>query len=208
LKGYCRWLEANLKGLFPGLVEYSRLRRLFNQAQEYLVVVFQRLSNTDSFGLVADGTPVSVMETVRGPYAHSFRNPRKGKSATKRQWYWGFILELVIEQQGLIAFFSVGVEAEIRQLESILEDLADRWILGDRGNRSQKLHERLWDEKQIRIKLTGGKDRQWIENVMGTLKDRLGLGRIRKIRKMPSFLARLKAILCAYNIATALHLSI
>jgi hypothetical protein len=208
LKGYCRWLEANLKGLFPGLVEYSRLRRVFNQAQEYIVVVLQRLAHVDSFGLIADGTPVSVMETVRGRYAKSFRNGRKVKGVSKRQWYWGFILELVIEQAGLIAFFSVGTEAEVKQLEKILQDLADRWVLGDRGNRGKKLHERLRQDKQICIKITGGKERQWIENVIGTLKDRLGLGRIRKIRKMPSFLARLKAILCAYNLTTALHLPI
>jgi hypothetical protein len=208
LKGYWRWLEFNLRALFPGLVEYSRLRRLFNQVQEYVTVVLQRLAQIDSFGLVADGTPVSVMETVRGKYAKSFRNARKVKSASKRQWYWGFLLELVIEQQGLIAFFSIGTEAEIKQLEKILEDLADRWVLGDQGNRSKILHERLWQDKQIRIKLTGGKERQWIENVIGTLKERLGLGHIRKIRKMPSFLARLKAILCAYNLVTVLHLPI
>ena len=208
LKGYCRWLEANLKSLFPGLVEYSRLRRLFNQAREYLVVVLQRLARMDSFGLVADGTPVGVMEAVRGKFAKSFRNGRKVKSASKRQWYWGFLLELLIAQDGLIAFFSVGTAAEIRQLENILEDLCDRWVLGDKGNRGKEINERLWEEKQIRIKITGGKERQWIENVIGVLKDRLGLERIRKIRTMPSFLARLTAILCAYNLTTALHLPI
>jgi len=208
LKGYWRWLTFNLKELFPGLVEYSRLRRLFNQAQEYVTVVFQRLAKMDSFGLVADGTPVGVMETVRGKYAKSFRNARKVKSASKRQWYWGFILELVIEQQGLIAFFSVGVQAEVKQLEQILEDLCDRWVLGDRGNRGKPLHDRLRQDKQICIKLTGGKERQWIENVIGTLKQRLGLDRIRKVRKMPGFLARLKAILCAYNLVTVLQIPI
>jgi hypothetical protein len=48
----------------------------------------------------------------------------------------------------VITFFSVGVEAEIKQLEKFLEDLADRWVLGDRGNRGKKLHQRLWDEKK------------------------------------------------------------
>jgi hypothetical protein len=208
LKGYCRWLENNLRALFPRLVEYSRMSRLFNQAREYVMVIQQRLANPNSFGLIADGTPVAVMETVRGPYAKSFRNGRKVKSASKRQWYWGFLLELVIDQEGLIAFFSVGVEAEVKQLEKILENLADRWVLGDRGNRSKALHERLWQEKQIRIKVTGGKERQWIENVIGILKDRLGLENIRKVRKMPGFLARLNAILCCYNLVIALHLPI
>lgn len=171
LKGYWRWLEFKIKGLFPGLVEYSRLRRLFNQAQEYVTVVFQRLAKMDSFGLVADGT-------------------------------------LVIDQQGLIAFFSVGTEAEVKQLEKILDDLADHWVLGDLGNRGKPLHDRLRRDKQVCIKLTGGKERQWIENVIGILKQRLGLDRIRKVRKMPDFLVRLKTILCAYNLITVLQIPI
>lgn len=208
LKGYWRWLEWNLKEFFPGLVEYSRMTRLFKQAQEYVVVIQQRLANLNSFGLVADGTPVSVMETVRGKYAKSFREGRKVKSASKNQWYWGFILELVIAQQGFITHFSLDTSAEVKQLENILEDLANRWVLADRGNRGKKMHERLWDDKQIAIKITGGKERQWIENVIDTLKNRLGLGRIRKIRKTPGLLARLKAILCCYNLVIALHLPI
>ena len=208
LKGYCRWLEYNLKPFFPALVEYSRLRRLFNQAQEFLVVIQQRLANVNSFGLVADGTPVGVMEPVRGRYAQSFRNARKVPCKSKNEWYWGFLLVLVIDQKGQIAFFSVGAEAEVKQLQEIVEDLANRWLLCDRGFPGKAWHERVWQDKQVRIKMTGGKERQWIENVIDTLKNRLGLEHIRKIRKMSGFLARLKAILCAYNLLTTLHLPI
>jgi len=45
------------------------LKALFNHAQEYVTIVFQRLARTDIFGLVANGTQVGVMETVRGKYA-------------------------------------------------------------------------------------------------------------------------------------------
>jgi hypothetical protein len=207
LKQFYRWVKSNLLALFPGLVEYSRLTRLFSQAQEFLVVVLQRLANLSSFGLVADGTTVAVMQAVRGPHAQSFRNARKVYCKSKYQWDWGFLLELVIDQAGQIAFFSLGAQAEVKQLESILDDLADRWVLGDRGNRSKTLENRLWQEKRIRLKITGGKERQWIENVIGTLKAKLGLDRIR-VRKTPAFLARLKAILCAHNLANALHLPI
>lgn len=137
LKEFCRWMAANWHGLFPALVEYSRLTRLFNQAQEFLVVIMQRLSNVKSFGLVADGTGVPVMHAARGPYAKSFRNARKVKCA----------------------------------------------------------------------RVTGGKERNWIENVIGVLKTKLGLEKIR-VRKMPAFLARLKAILCAHNLILALDLPI
>jgi len=115
------------------------------------------------------------MHAVRGPYAKSFRNGRKIKCASKKQWFWGFLLELVIDQAGRIAFFSISTAAEIRPLEDILKNLANRWVLGDLGNRGKEIHERLWLDKQIRIKLTGGKQRQWIENVIGMLKERLDL---------------------------------
>ena len=43
----------------------------------------------------------------------------------------------------------------------------------------KQISKRLWDDKQIAIKITGGKERQWIENVFGFLKEKLGLNKIR-----------------------------
>jgi len=205
LKRFVSWMKANYRYLFPTLVEYSRITRLFNQAQEFLVVLMQKLSNTDSFGLVADGTALPVMHVRRGPYAKSFRDARKVKCASKNEWYWGFLLELVIDQKGQIAFFSVGTAAECKELGNILEDLANRWVLCDRGYPGREWHEHLWLDKQIKIKMTGGKERSWIENVIGVLKCKLGLDRIR-VRKTPALLARVSAILVAYNLALILNL--
>lgn len=205
LKGYYRWFQANWLDFFPNLVEYSRLTRLFNQAREFLVVLLKKLSDPNSFGLIADGTALPVMHVNRGPYAKSFREGRKVYCASKREWYWGFLLELVVDQKGCIAFFSVSTAAEIRQLTEILEDLCDRWLLGDKGNRGKEIHARLWQEKQIRIKITNAKERNWIENVIGVLKEKLGLDQIH-VRKMPALIERVTAILCAYNFARALNL--
>lgn len=207
LKRFHSWLLFNFKHLFPDIPEYSRITRLFNNNREYLIVIMQKLADFNSFGLVADGTCVSVMETIRGKFAKSFRDARFVKSASKNEWYYGFILEAIIDQQGLIAFARIGTEAEVKQLENLLEDLNDRWVLADAGNRGKQIHQRLWDEKQIKIKVTGGKERQWIENVFGFLKEKLGLNKIR-VRKTPSFLSRLFAILCAYNLIITLNLPI
>jgi Transposase DDE domain len=160
LKGYYRGLSANWGHFFPNRVEYSRVSRLFNQAKGFLEFLLKKLSDPNSFGLVVDGTALPVMHVKRGPYAKSFRNGRKIKCASKKEWYWGFLLELVIDQAGHIAFFSVSVAAEIRQISDILEDLCDRWVLGDKGNRGKKIHDRLWKEKQIRFKITNSKERK------------------------------------------------
>jgi hypothetical protein len=145
------------------------------------------------------------METIRGKFAKSFRDARFVKCASKKEWHYGFILEAIIDQQGLIAFANVGTQAEVKQLENLLDDLKDRWVLGDDGNWGKDIHKRLWDEKQIKIKLTGGKERQWIENVFGYMKEKLGLNKIR-VRTTPAFLDRLFFILCAYNLIMTINL--
>src|SRR3989339_463502 len=207
LKRFHRWIEHNFKDLFPDIPEYSRITRLFEKHSEYLVVIMQKLANLNSFGLIADGTTVSVMEAIRGKFAKSFRNARKVYSTSKKNWYFGFLLEMVIDKDGAIAFVSVDTNAEVKQLQNILEDLKDKWVLGDKGNRSSKKWQEFWDNKQIKVKITGGKERQRIENIFGFLKTKLGLDKIR-VRKMSSFLARLYAILCCYNIKLELNLPI
>jgi hypothetical protein len=207
LQDFHRWMAANWRTLFPWMPDYTWLTRLFNNATEFLVVVLQRLANMRSFGLVADGTALPVMHVRRGPWAKSFREGRKVYCASKNEWFWGFLLELVIDQAGYVAFFTVSVEAEIRQLMNILENLCDRWVLADKGNRGKTQHQWLWDEKQIRIKITQSKERTWIENVIGFAKSKLGLDRIR-VRTHKSLMSRLTAILCAYNLYLALNLPI
>jgi len=207
LKRFHIWILYNLKQLFPNIPEYSRITRLFNNNQEYLIVIMQKLANLNSFGLIADGTTISVMEAIRGKFAKSFRNARKVYSTSKKCWYFGFLLEMIIDSKGKISYINIGKEAEVKQLENLLEDLRDKWVLGDKDNRNFKVWRQFWEDKQIKVKITGGKERQWIENIFGFLKTKLGLDKIR-VRKMSSFLSRLFAILCCYNIKLELNLAI
>jgi hypothetical protein len=207
LKRFYNWIFHNFKHLFPTIPEYSRITRLFNNNQEYLIVVMQKLANLNSFGLIADGTTISVMEAIRGKYAKNFRNARKVRSTSKKCWYFGFLLEMIIDSDGRISYINIEKEAEVKQLQNILEDLRDKWLLCDRGNRNKDVWKEFWEDKQIKVKITGGKERQWIENVFGFLKTKLGLDKIR-VRKMPSFLSRLYAILCSYNLILKLDLPI
>lgn len=214
LKPFCKlsrfyqWINCNFRHLFPNIPDYTRILRLFESNKELLFYVMTKLSDPNSFGLVVDGTPVGVMEAIRGKFAKSFTDARKVKCASKKEWHFGFLLVLMIDQQGCITTANIGIEAEVKQLENILEDLKDRWVLADLGYRGKDIHKKFWDDKQIAIKLTGGKERQWIENVIGFLKDKLGLSRIRGVRKTPAFLARVYSMLCAYNLCVKLNLPI
>lgn len=207
LEIFYNWINWNFKHLFPNMPDYTRIKRLFDKHKELIMVVMQKQANLNSFGLVADGTCISTMETIRGKYAKSFRDARKVYCASKREWYWGFILETIIDKEGKIAFINIGTQAEVKQLENMLEDLQDRWVLCDDGNKGKEIHERLWFDKQIKIKLTGGKERQWIENIFGFLKEKLGLNKIR-VRTTQAFLSRVYSILCAYNLIQKLNLAI
>ncbi|OGT95937.1 MAG: hypothetical protein A2298_01665 [Gammaproteobacteria bacterium RIFOXYB2_FULL_38_6] len=208
LKRYYRMIENNYGHLFPNIPCYTRIVKLFESSKEVLTKIMKVISNLNSFGLVVDGTCISVMETIRGKYAKSFRNARKVPCTSKREWYWGFILVLMVDQQGTLPFASLGKDAEITQFKQMCRGLRDRWILSDRGFRNHKWHKELWENQQVRIKMTGGKERQWIENIFGFLKDKLGLARIRKIRKFSSFFVRVFSMLCAYNLKVLLNLPI
>ena len=208
LKMFYQWINWNFKHLFPNMPDYTRILRLFVKNKELMVYIMTKFSDPNSFGLVVDGTPVGVMEVIRGKFAKSFRDARKVKCASKNEWHFGFLLVLFIDQEGAITFANISVEAEVKQLENILEDLKDRWVLGDKGYSGKEIHERLWIDKQTKVKITGGKERQWIENVIDFLKDKLGLSRIRGVRKTPAFLARVYSMLCAYNLCVKLSLPI
>ena len=188
--------------------DYTRILRLFVNNKELLIYVMTKLSDPNSFGLVVDGTPVGVMEAIRGKFAKSFRDARKVKCASKNEWHFGFLLVLIIDQQGAITTANIGVKAEVKQLEDILEDLKDRWFLADLGYRGKDMHKRVWEDKQIAIKLTGEKKDNGFQNVIGFLKDKLGLSRIRGVRKTPAFLARVYSMLCAYNLCVKMDLPI
>jgi hypothetical protein len=76
---------------------------------------------------------------------------------------------MIIDSEGNIAFVDIGKEAEVKQFQNIIDGLQDRWILCDRGNKNQSVWQQFWEDKQIKVKITGGKERQWIENIFGFL---------------------------------------
>jgi len=86
--------------------------------------------------------------------------------------------------------------------------LKDCLILADRGFRGKDFNQRLWEEQQVKVKITGRKERQWIENVIGYMKEKLGLERIRKIRNDVTFHSVVFSIICAYNAIVLLDLPI
>ena len=65
LKRYYRNIENNYGYLFPSLPCYKRMIRVFEQNKNLLERIMKALSS-NSFGLIVEGTTVSVMEAIRG----------------------------------------------------------------------------------------------------------------------------------------------
>jgi hypothetical protein len=207
-KRFYNAFKSNYLELFPKLPSYNRLMKIYEANKEYLIELMKVLASPNDFGFVVDGTTISTMEAIRGKFAKSFRDARKVYCTSKHKWDFGYILILIMDQHGTLPFVSMNKEHENIQFKELSRVLKDSLVLADRGFRGKDFNQKLWEEQQVKVKITGGKERQWIENVIGFLKDKLGLERIRKIRKNSSFSAKVFSILCAYNAIILLNLPI
>jgi len=207
-KRFYNMFNANYHELFPKLPSYKRFLKLYKSNKNNLLKLMELLANPDDFGFIVDGTTISTMEAIRGKFAKSFRNARKVYCTSKHKWDWGYELVLILDQHGTLPFASMSNIKENMQFKELSKVLKDCLILADRGFRGKYFNQRLWDEQQVKVKITGGKERQWIENVIGYLKEKLGLERIRKIRNDITFQAVVFSIICAYNAIVLLNLPI
>ena len=208
VKRFYNMFASNYLHLFPRLPSYKRFLKLYKSNKANILELMKVLAKPDDFGYVVDGTTISTIEAIRGKFAKSFRNARKVYCASKRKWDWGYELLLILDQHGTLPFASMSKEKENVQFKELSREFKDSLILGDRGFRGKEFNQALWDKQQVRVKITGGKERQWIENVIGFMKDKLGLERIRKIRNDITFSSTVFSIICAYNVIVLLKLPI
>jgi len=207
-KRFYNMFKDNYLFLFPKLPSYKRFLKLYKSNMNNLLELMKVLANPHAFGFIADGTTISTMEAIRGKFAKSFRSARKVYCTSKRKWDWGYELLLILDQHGTLPFASMSREKENVQFKELSKELKDSLILVDRGFRGKEFNQALWDNQQVKVKITGGKERQWIENVIGFMKEKLGLERIRKIRNDITFSSTVFSILCAYNVIVLLDLPI
>lgn len=208
VKRFYNMFKSNYLYLFPKLPSYKRFLVLYKNNKDNLLRLMKTLANPNTFGFVVDGTTISTMEAIRGKFAKSFRNARKVYCTSKRKWDWGYELLLILDQYGTLPFASMSNIKENVQFKELSKVLKDCLILADMGFRGKDFNQKLWDEQQVKVKITGGKERQWIENVIGFMKDKLGLERIRKIRNYITFHSIVFSIICAYNAIILLNLQI
>ena len=135
---------------FPQLVSYNRFVELMSDALIPLIFYL----NTRK----GKCTGISFIDTMGLPICHNKRAKRNkvfsglsnwGKSSV--DWYFGFKLHLIINEQGEILAFQLtpGNVDERKIVPSLTNDLWGR-LFGDKGYISKDLFEQLW-EKNLKL---------------------------------------------------------
>jgi hypothetical protein len=198
---WLRFAHDRLGHLFPYLPGQAGYNKRLRAAAHLVVVALRDLavrspSWCDGFRLL-DATPLpcgASRETVKRsalwPHAGYGHDPSHGR------WYWGFKLYLLCAPDGMPISWCLATPklGEREVAAALLDDAACQGalaegaiILADKGFAGRAFHQHLRElgawlvrpdrkDEPRRFGSLGGM-RQWIESVVGTLKDQLGLER-------------------------------
>jgi len=140
---YTRLVCRHLRHEFPNLVSYNRFVELMPAALLPLCA-FLHTRKGQSLGIAfVDATPIAVCHNRRIPAHKVFRGfAQRGKTSV--DWFYGFKLHLVINDQGeLLGFYLTPGNVDDRiPVPQLAKGLTGK-LFGDKGYVSQKLQEQL-----------------------------------------------------------------
>ena len=196
---WLRFAQARLGHLFPYLPGQSGSNKRLRAAAHLVVLALRDLavrspSWCDGFRLL-DATPLPCgqsRETVER--SALWGHAAYGYDRSHSRWYWGFKLYLLCAPDGMPISWCLATPrlGEREVAEALVDDAAHQQalaagtiILADKGFAGRAFHQHLrqlgaWlvrpdrKDEPRRFGSLGGM-RQWIESVINTLKDQLGL---------------------------------
>lgn len=194
-EGLYNYFVRHWKFLFPNLPDRSNFVRQCANLWALKQRFFEHLTGPeDNYLQIIDSMPIEVCKFVRAKTTKQFKD-----TATYGKWFgqtfFGYRLHFKINDSGMIRNFIVAAahEHDISYAESLLADDARGWVLGDKGYRSNDLHDKLWQQRRIylhtslrridkktsvlprqTIRRLSGK-RRLIETVAGQLEQRFGI---------------------------------
>jgi hypothetical protein len=196
---WLRFARHRLGHLFPYLPQQAGYNKRLRAAAHLVAVAIRHLAQRapswcDGFRLL-DATPLpcgASRETVKRSALWGHAN--YGYDRSHSRWYWGFKLYLLTAPDGMPITWCLATPklGEREVAEALLDDAARQRalaagtiILADKGfaGRSFERHVRAPEAWLIRPDRKGeprrfgplGGMRQWIESIINTLKDQLGL---------------------------------
>jgi hypothetical protein len=150
-KAIYRYFQRHWKYLFPQLPDRSNFSRQCANLWHLKELLFKHLDRKhDQWLQIIDSMPVEVCTFVRARRSHLFKD-----SASYGKWFgqtfFGYRLHLKINHYGMIRQFILAPanEFDVTFVPTLLRNDADAWVLGDRGYRSYKLHDKLLAEQGI-----------------------------------------------------------
>lgn len=137
--------------LFPQLPDRSNFVRQSANLWQVKQMFFNYLTeHEDKWLQILDSLPIEVCKFVRAKHTGLFRDSA-GYGKWFGQTFFGYRLHLKISFCGMIHKFILAPapEHDIKFVESLLKSDENCLALGDKGYRSQPLHQKLWEERHI-----------------------------------------------------------
>jgi len=133
---------------FPDRTNFARqCANLWKVKESFIYYLAQ---NHDKFIQILDSIPLEVCKFPRAKRSRLFKG-----QASYGKWFemtfFGFRLHLKITSYGLIERFILAPANihDIQFAEELTYEDENSWILGDKGYRSEKLFNKLWNEKGL-----------------------------------------------------------
>jgi len=143
---YTGYVPFLLKNAFPNRVSYNR----FVELEQSVLVPLCAYLNTrrvTSRGIAfIDSTPLRVCHNRRIPRHKTFKDiAERGKTSV--DWYYGFKLHLIIDDQGeLVSFLVTPGNVDDRIGLKNMAKFVKGKLFGDKGYISKALQETLWEQ--------------------------------------------------------------
>ena len=211
---YTRHVWKNMKGMFPGLLSYSRFIQLMPRILAAIIVFLKTLKGKSRGLSIIDSTSIKVCHNKRIGRNRVFEGlATRGKSTMG--WFFGFKLHLIINDQGEIIEWAVTrANVDDRKPVPFLTQNLTGKLFGDKGYISQDLFEQLLSQglqfitnvrSNMKNKLMNFQDRLLLRkrSIIETINDQLkNVSQIEHSRhRSPiNFLVNLVAALAAYQL--------
>ena len=140
---YTEYVANHLRSYFPALVSYSRFVELMRRALVPLCTYLHTRKGRCTGITFVDSTPLAVCHTKRiGRHKVFDGYATRGKCSM--EWYFGFKLHLMVNDQGELLAFRVS-PGEVDDRDPVERMAEDLWghLYGDRGYISKALHDAL-----------------------------------------------------------------
>ncbi|HEY9764505.1 MAG TPA: IS982 family transposase [Trichocoleus sp.] len=191
-----KWFYTQLvcrywRNAFPGLVSYNRSVEWIPSALIPLCGYLRRCFGRCTGLSFIDATSIKVCHNRRIA-SHKVFKPLAARGKTSVDWFFGFKLHLVINEQGelLNVLLTPGNTDDRKPVPQLLQQLFGK-VLGDRGYVSHKLSLQLWQNYGIQLVT---KLKRTMKNRLILLSDKLLLRRRAVIESVIRPLARIRKL--------------